>query len=170
MDIPQAKALTQPRKSRKRVGRGHGSGHGKTCGRGQNGARSRSGWSARGMTGGNLPLFRRLPTVGFTNEPFKKHYSIVNIGQLAVFEPQSHVTPEALEERGLVKQVRRSGIKILGEGEIERSLKVLANAFSRSAREKIEAAGGSVELIPEPKKPVRNKMRAARPNPPTAEA
>ena len=163
MDISQAKALTRPRKARKRVGRGPGSGHGKTSGRGRDGARSRSGWSSRNMTGGNLPLFRRLPAVGFSNEPFKTHCSIVNVGRLASFDPNSHVTPEALKERGIVKQMGCDGVKILGGGEIDRPLVVRANAFSKSAQAKIEAAGGSVELIPKPSKPVRNKMKPRAP-------
>ena len=159
MDIAQAKALTHPSKSRKRVGRGHGSGHGKTSGRGHNGARSRSGWSARNMSGGNMPLFRRLPRVGFSNAPFKNRYTIVNVGQLASFPANTHVDAEMLKESGVVKQIAPDGIKVLGNGELDRPLVVRANAFTRSAREKVQAAGGTVELIPPPKKPVRNKMR-----------
>ena len=159
MDISQAKALTRPRKRRKRVGRGMGSGHGKTCGRGRDGARSRSGWSSRGMTGGNLPLFRRLPRVGFSNAPFKKTYSVVNVGRLAGLEAGSEVTPDTLKEQGILKQIGRDGVKLLGEGQIDRALKVRVHAVSASAQEKIEAAGGAVELIPPHKKPARRKMR-----------
>ncbi|MDP6438183.1 MAG: 50S ribosomal protein L15 [Candidatus Brocadiia bacterium] len=159
MDISEAKSLTHPRKRRKRIGRGHGSGHGKTSGRGMDGARSRSGWSSRGMTGGNLPLFRRLPRVGFSNEPFKKTYTVVNVGRLEVFEPGSEVTPQALRQRGVIKQVSKDGVKVLGTGEVDRPLKVHAHAVSEGARAKIEAAGGSVEIIPGPKKLVRNKMK-----------
>ncbi|MFP4027082.1 MAG: 50S ribosomal protein L15 [Candidatus Brocadiia bacterium] len=159
MDISEVKALTSPRKKCKRLGRGHGSGSGKTAGRGMNGARSRSGWSVRNMTGGNIPLWRRLPKVGFSNAPFKKIYTPVNVGQLAQFEPETHVTPALLQERGIVKQPQQSGIKVLGDGNLEKPLTVRANAFSKTAREKIENAGGTVEVIPEPKKPVRNKMK-----------
>jgi len=159
MDITQAKSLQHSRKKRKRIGRGLGSGHGRTATRGNNGARSRSGWSSRGMVGGRTPLFRRLPKVGFSNEPFKKEYSIINVGQLALFEPNTSVTQELLEQQGMLKQVSRDGIKVLGDGELDRPLVVRANGFSRSAKEKIEAAGGKVELIPPPKKPVRHKMK-----------
>ena len=163
MDISKAKALNKPRSKRKRVGRGRGSGHGKTSGRGMDGARSRSGWSQRNMTGGNIPLWRRLPKVGFTNARFKKTYTPVNVARLAAFPADTHVTPELLREQGIIKQAGADGVKILGDGELDRALTVRANAFSRSAREKIEAAGGTVELIPEPRKPVRNKMRPPEP-------
>ena len=166
MDIGEAKALTHPRKSRKRVGRGHGSGQGKTAGRGNDGARSRSGWSSRNMTGGNMPLFRRLPRVGFSNAPFKKLYTIVNVGQFASFPANTQVNAETLRESGVVSQIAADGIKILGSGELDRSLAVRANAFSRSARDKIQAVGGTVELIPPPRKPVRAKMH---PRPPRQE-
>jgi len=111
------------------------------------------------MTGGNIPLWRRLPKVGFSNAPFKKRYATINVAQLASFPPETYVTPELLKERGLVKQAPSDGIKVLGDGELDRPLTVRANAFSRSAREKIESAGGRVELIPGPRKPVRHKMR-----------
>jgi large subunit ribosomal protein L15 len=159
MDISQAKRLQSPRKRRKRVGRGIGSGHGKTSTRGRDGARSRSGWSSRGRVGGNLPLFRRLPKVGFSNARFKVQHSIVKVGQLAAFEPGSLVTAESLKEKGLLKQTERGGVKVLGDGELDRALTVRVDAVSASARKKIEAAGGKVELIPPPKKPVRNKMK-----------
>jgi len=137
-----------------------GSGRGKTCGRGHNGARSRSGWSGRGMWGGQIPLFRRLPKVGFSNAPFRTEYAEVNLERLRVFAPQTHVTPQLLRERGIVKQLKNGGVKVLGRGELDRPLTVRAHAFSASARAKIESAGGRVELIPPPSKPVRNKMKA----------
>jgi len=118
------------------------------------------------MDGGNMPLFRRLPTVGFSNAPFKKRYTIVNVGQLTSFPADTHVNAEMLRESGIVSQVAPDGIKILGSGELDRSLTVRANAFSRSACDKIQAAGGTVELIPPPRKPVRAKMR---PRPPRQE-
>ncbi len=159
MDLSEAKARTQPRRRRKRIGRGEGSGYGKTSGRGMDGARSRSGWSSRNMTGGNIPLWRRLPKIGFSNAPFRKDYLAVNVGRLAVFEAGQKVTPEALREAGIIKGACGLRVKILGEGEIDRSLTVRAHRFSEGAREKIEAAGGSCEIIPGPRKPVRNKMK-----------
>lgn len=159
MDLSEAKKQTHPRSRPQRVGRGRGSGRGKTAGRGQDGARSRSGWSSRGITGGNLPLWRRLPKYGFSNQPFKKEYAVVNVHQLNAFEEGERVTPERLQERGAVKQPPDGGVKILGEGSLEKALTVRAHAFSDSARRKIEAAGGAVEVIPPPKPPKRNKMR-----------
>lgn len=169
MDLSEAKSLNHPRTKRKRVGRGHGSGHGKTSGRGMDGARSRSGWSQRNQIGGNIPLWRRLPKVGFSNADFKTTYTPVNVQVLNRFDPQTRVTPELLEECGIVKQPSRDGIKILGSGQLEQPLTVRAHAFSQSAREKIQAAGGTVELIPKPKPPVRNKMRQKSPTTPIME-
>ena len=131
------------RRARKRIGRGPGSGLGKTAGRGHKGQRSRSGFSRRrGFEGGQMPLIRRVPKRGFTNI-FRKEWAIVNVDRLADFEGE--VTPEALRERGLV----RPGlpVKVLGDGEVAKSLTVKAHKFSRSAREKIEKAGGKCEVI-----------------------
>jgi large subunit ribosomal protein L15 len=147
MDISKAKATVQPRKKKKRVGRGEGSGYGKTAGRGMNGARSRSGWSQRNQTGGNIPLWRRLPKVGFKNSPFKKGYTPVNVHQLDKFSQGTEITPQLLEAEGVVKQVKKNGIKILGAGEVTKALTVKAHAFSNMAEEKIKAAGGNVEVI-----------------------
>ncbi|MHC4788293.1 MAG: 50S ribosomal protein L15 [Planctomycetota bacterium] len=154
MDLSRAKARTRKRPSRRRVGRGTGSRRGKTCGRGQDGARSRSGWSSRGMTGGNTPLWRRLPKRGFSNAPFKTEYSVVNVGELNRFPDGAVVTPDELRRAGLVKQMAGGGVKVLGGGELARALTVRANAFSQ-----IESAGGTAERIPGPQPPVRNKMR-----------
>jgi len=166
MDISKAKALVHPRPRRKRVGRGVGSGHGRTSGRGHKGAKSRSGWSSRGMTGGGVPAWRRLPKRGFSNAPFRRSFALVNVGQLNRFPDGSTVGPEELRRARLVKQLERGGVKVLGDGELERSLTVRANAFSRSAIAKIQAAGGIAEQIPGPRPPARNKMRsAARPAP-----
>jgi large subunit ribosomal protein L15 len=159
MDISQAKKLTERRERRKRVGRGPGSGSGKTSGRGQDGARSRSGWSVRGITGGNLPLWQRLPKRGFSNEPFKKKLAPVNVERLNKFADGEQVGPEELRRVGILSGTGTDGVKILGEGELARQLTVRAHAFSRSAVAKIEAAGGTVELIAAPRPPVRNKMR-----------
>ena len=127
--------------SRKRVGRGPGSGLGKTAGKGHKGQKSRSGYASRaGFEGGQMPLVRTMPKRGFTNL-FKTSYSVVNLHQLESFEGE--VTPESLVEHGLV----RSGalVKVLGDGELSRPLTVVAHKFSRSARAKIEAAGGSCQ-------------------------
>jgi large subunit ribosomal protein L15 len=133
--------------ARKRVGRGPGSGHGKTASRGSKGAKSRSGFRfKRGFEGGQMPLHRRVPKRGFTNI-FRVEYAVVNLDTLAeVFEAGSAVTPELLRERGLVRQAR-APIKVLGRGEISKALTVRAHRFSGSAAEKIEKAGGSVERL-----------------------
>jgi len=135
-ELSPAKGSTH---AKKRIGRGPGSGTGKTAGRGEKGQKSRSGYTRRdGFEGGQMPLIRRVPKRGFTNI-FKTEYSVVNLSQLA--ELDGDVTPQMLAERGLV----RSGklVKVLGDGEIGKALKVTANKFSKSARAKIEAAGGS---------------------------
>ena len=139
-ELSPAKGSKHPRK---RVGRGPGSGTGKTAGKGEKGQKSRSGYSHRdGFEGGQMPLVRRVPKRGFTNI-FKTEYAVVNLAQLADFD--GDVTPQTLAEHGLV----RSGkpVKVLGDGEIGKALKVTANKFSKSARAKIEAAGGSCEEL-----------------------
>jgi len=131
------------KRARKRIGRGPGSGTGKTAGRGHKGQRSRSGYSQRlGFEGGQMPLTRRVPKRGFTNI-FRVRYQVVNLARLT--ELAGEVTPELLVEKGLV----RSGhpVKVLGDGEISTALKVQAHKFSSSARAKIEAAGGSCEVL-----------------------
>jgi large subunit ribosomal protein L15 len=130
----------------KRVGRGIGSGHSKTATRGYKGQLSRSGTRTRaGFEGGQMPLHRRLPKRGFTNI-FRKEYAIVNLRTLSVFEAGTEIGPEILMEKGIVKNLR-DGLKVLGEGELQNALKVRAHRFSKSAAEKIQKAGGSVELI-----------------------
>ncbi|WP_422658445.1 50S ribosomal protein L15 [Paenibacillus sp. EC2-1] len=134
------------RKERKRVGRGPSSGTGKTSGRGHKGQNSRSGGGVRpGFEGGQNPLYRRLPKRGFVN-PTRKEYAIVNIEELNSFAEGTEVTPEVLVESGIVNNTK-SGIKILGNGEVTVKLSVKANKFSQSAVEKIEAAGGKTEVI-----------------------
>ena len=135
------------KKSRKRVGRGDGSGHGTYSGRGCKGQKSRSGGKmSRGFEGGQLPLIKRLPQKrGFVNI-FRTEYSVVNIGKLNMFEAGSEVTPERLVAVGVVKSLRHP-IKILGDGEINYPLVVKANKFSAAAKAKIEAAGGTVEEV-----------------------
>lgn len=133
---------------RKRVGRGIGSGLGKTSGKGHKGQNARAGKGTRvGFEGGQTPLFQRLPKRGFTNVNHKE-YAIINVGDLRNLEEGTTVTPELLFSEGLVKKNKaKNGIKILGNGELDRELIVQAHKFSKSAIEKIEAAGGKVEVI-----------------------
>src|SRR5262245_38423282 len=133
---------------RKRVGRGPGGGHGKTATRGSKGMWSRSGTHAkRGFEGGQMPLHRRLPKRGFTNEPFKKEHSIVNVGDLARFDKDAKVGPQELMAVGLVRKVAKHGVRVLGDGKLDRALHVSAHYFTESAREKITKAGGTAEVI-----------------------
>lgn len=135
-------------KKRKRVGRGYGSGKGSTAGRGHDGQNSRSGGGVRpGFEGGQMPLTRRIPKRGFTNI-FAKEYATINIEDLNRFEDNTVVTLDLLLEEGLVKKgkSRKHGVKVLGDGEINKKLTVEAQKFSKSAVEKIEAAGGKVEV------------------------
>ncbi|MFO7302786.1 MAG: 50S ribosomal protein L15 [Acidobacteriota bacterium] len=134
------------KKPKKRVGRGPGSGHGKTATRGHKGAQSRSGYrTKRGFEGGQNPLHRRLPKRGFRN-PFRVEYAVVNLDRLAeVFDAGSSVTPEVLRERGIVRN--GAPVKILARGEISKPLTVRAHKFSGRAAEKIAAAGGSAEVL-----------------------
>jgi len=133
------------RKRRNRVGRGEGAGQGTTAGRGQKGQQSRSGYTRRwGFEGGQMPLHRRLPKKGFTNV-FAKDYEALNIGKLAKLDAGTVVTAEMLEESGLVSRIGKDGVKILGGGEIEVALHVRVAKLSKSAAEKIVAAGGTIE-------------------------
>ncbi|MDA0666661.1 MAG: 50S ribosomal protein L15 [Planctomycetota bacterium] len=132
---------------RKRVGRGVGSGKGKTAGRGHNGQLSRSGDNPRiGFEGGQMPIFRRMPKRGFTNARFKKNYTLVNVEALAAFENGEVIDLKSVLDRGLA---RKTGdmLKVLGQGEISHKVTVKAHKFSGTAKTKIEAAGGSVELL-----------------------
>lgn len=134
------------RRERKRIGRGHGSGNGKTAGKGNKGQNARSGGGVRlGFEGGQTPLARRLPKRGFTNFN-RKVYAIVNVESLNVFEDGTVVTPELLKETGLVKK-ELDGVKVLGNGELTKKLTVQANKFSASATTVIEQAGGKAEVI-----------------------
>lgn len=132
----------------KRVGRGIGSGIGKTSGKGHKGQKARSG-GGKGpyFEGGQTPLQRRMPKRGFSNARFKVEYTEVNVGTLDRFSADAVITPEFLKEQGVVKQVKNGGIKILGNGEVTKAFKVQTNAISQAAQAKIEAAGGSVEVI-----------------------
>ena len=134
-------------KSRRRVGRGGGSGHGKTCGRGHKGAGSRAGSRAVSLfEGGQMPLFRRLPKRGFSNYKFAMRYEIVNISQLERFEDGALVGAEQLSNAGLIDSLK-SKVKILGKGELTKRLEVTANKFSKSAEQKIVASGGTAKVV-----------------------
>lgn len=133
-------------KDRKRVGRGPGSGNGKTAGKGHKGQLSRSGHShKRNFEGGQMPLVRRMPKRGFTNI-FRKEFAIVNVGQLERFPAGAEVTPDLLLAEGVISRLR-DGVKILGEGSLSRKLTVRAHKFSKKAQETIQAAGGACEVI-----------------------
>ncbi|WP_047153237.1 50S ribosomal protein L15 [Aneurinibacillus tyrosinisolvens] len=146
MKLHEIKPAEGSRHTRKRVGRGIGSGTGKTAGRGHKGQNARSGGGVRpGFEGGQNPLYRRLPKRGFTN-PNRKVFAVVNLDKLNQFEADTVVTPELLLEAGVVRN-ERDGIKILGNGDLNVKLTVQAHKFSQSAVEKIEAVGGKTEVI-----------------------
>ena len=132
-------------KEAKRIGRGHGSGNGKTAGKGHKGQKARSGAPRLGFEGGQLPLYRRLPKRGFTNINSKEIIGI-GVGRLNAFDDGAEVTVKALIEKGIVSNPK-DGVKILGNGELSKKLTVKVNAFSKTAAEKIEAAGGKAEVI-----------------------
>jgi len=161
MDLTSVHSGCQKRKLKKRVGRGIGSGHGKTGSRGHKGQYASAGARMPGITfvGGQTPLFRRVPKRGFTNGMFARQFNVVNVGDIdKLFDTATEVNVESLRTKGLAKK-SMDGVRILGEGEVTKKLVVKAHHFSKSAKEKIEAKGGTVELIPAPKKPVRNKMK-----------
>lgn len=147
MRIDDLKPTEGSTKERKRVGRGPGSGHGKTATRGHKGQKSRSGAKKRpGFEGGQMPMQRRLPKRGFKNYPFKLEFSIVNLRDIAAIEAPDEITPELLIEKGIIKKVL-DGVKILGDGEVSKSVTIKAHSFSESAKKKIVAAGGKAEVI-----------------------
>jgi large subunit ribosomal protein L15 len=132
----------------KRIGRGPGSGHGKTATRGNKGQWSRAGTHGkRGFEGGQMPLHRRLPKRGFTNAPFRKETTALNVSDLMRFESGAKVGPQELIASGLIRKVAKHGLRILGDGKIERALHVSAHYFTESARQKITGAGGTAEVI-----------------------
>ncbi len=146
MKLNELKPVEGARHSRKRVGRGTGSGHGKTSCRGHKGQNARSGGGVRpGFEGGQTPLFKRLPKRGFTNVN-RKEYAVVNVEDLNVFEAGSVVTIETLQEKGLVKKVY-DGLKVLGNGNLNVKLTVKAHKFSKAAEAAITAAGGTIEVM-----------------------
>lgn len=146
MKLHELKPAAGSKSAPKRIGRGTGSGLGRNAGKGEKGQNARSGGGVRpGFEGGQMPLFRRLPKRGFKN-PFTKQIVSINVDRLNVFENGTEVTPEVLLERGVISKVL-DGVKILGNGNIEKNLTVKGCKFSKSAIEKIEAAGGKVEVM-----------------------
>ena len=146
MKLHELKPASGARKARKRVGRGPGSGRGKTATRGHKGQKSRSGYSQkRGFEGGQMPLHRRLPKRGFVNL-FRKEFRTINVDRLNGFDAGSVVTPESMQRAGMLKK-GEAAVTVLGNGEIKVSLTVRAHKFTKTAAEKIEAAGGKVELL-----------------------
>ncbi|MBX4258511.1 50S ribosomal protein L15 [Clostridium estertheticum] len=146
MKLHELKPAEGSKKSPKRIGRGTASGWGKTAGRGQDGQNSRSGGGTRpGFEGGQMPLYRRLPKRGFTNI-FAKQYSCINVDRLNVFEDGTEVTQELLVEKRIVRKIH-DGVKILGNGNLEKNLTVKVSKLSKAAAEKITAAGGKAEVI-----------------------
>ena len=146
MKLHELRAAEGSSRNRKRRGRGHATGQGTTGGRGMNGQKSRSGGGVRlGFEGGQMPLYRRLPKRGFTNI-WGTEYAVINVEDLNRFDEGTTVTPALLKEQGIVKD-QKDGIKVLGNGEISKNITVQANKFSKTATEKIEAAGGKAEVI-----------------------
>lgn len=146
MKLHELRAAEGSSRNRKRRGRGHATGQGTTGGRGMNGQKSRSGGGVRlGFEGGQMPLYRRLPKRGFTNI-WGTEYAVINVEDLNRFDEGTTVTPALLKEQGIVKE-QKDGIKVLGNGEISKNITVQAHKFSKTATEKIEAAGGKAEVI-----------------------
>ena len=146
MNIQSLKPAENSRFKQKRLGRGIGSGLGKTSGKGHKGQNARSGGGVRvGFEGGQMPLVRKLPRRGFNNSIFAKRYSIVNVSDLNKFDANAVVDANALIEKGILSKIEEYGVKILGNGKLEKALTVKANKFSASALEKIKKSGGKVE-------------------------
>ncbi len=164
MDLSTVHIGVRRRKLKKRVGRGPGSGHGKTATRGSKGQYASAGAKMPHWTfeGGQMPLFRRIPKRGFSHASWDKQFHVVNVGDLEVFDSGAVVDAEALKKMGLAKGPA-DGVRILGTGALTKKLTVKAHHFSQSAAKKIADAGGATEIVPPPKKPVRNKMK---PRPP----
>jgi len=161
MDLTTVHEGVHTHRHKKRVGRGIGSGHGKTSTRGHKGQWASAGAGHPRFTfeGGQMPLFRRMPKRGFSNASWERTYHVVNVSALdAHFKDGDVVDPEALKKAGLAKG-QADGVRILGDGELTKTLTVKAHGFTKSAAAKIAAKGGTTEVIPPPKKPVRNKMK-----------
>jgi large subunit ribosomal protein L15 len=167
MDLSTVHQGIHKHRKRKRVGRGVGSGHGKTATRGHKGqyASAGAGHPIESFEGGQMPLFRRIPKRGFSNATWAKTFHVVNVGDIdKAFEDGATVGPDELAKAGLAKGPA-DGVRVLGNGELTKKLSIRAHHFTKSAGEKIAARGGNAEVIPPPKKPVRNKMK---PRPPKA--
>jgi large subunit ribosomal protein L15 len=164
MDLSTVHVGINRRKSKKRVGRGPGSGHGKTASRGAKGQYASAGAKMFHWTfeGGQMPLFRRIPKRGFSHASWDKSYHVVNVGDLNSFDDGATVDFASLKAKGFANGPA-DGVRILGNGELTKKLVVKANHFSKSAAEKIAAKGGTTEVVAPPKKPVRNKMKARQP-------
>jgi large subunit ribosomal protein L15 len=165
MDLSTVHHGINKRKRKKRVGRGIGSGHGKTASRGSKGQYASAGAGHPSWTfeGGQMPLFRRIPKRGFSHASWDRTFLIVNVGDLdKAFEAGATVDAESLKAAGLANGAA-DGVRILGMGELTKKLTVHAHHFTKSAAEKIAAQGGTMETIPPPKKPVRNKMKPHKP-------
>jgi large subunit ribosomal protein L15 len=146
MKLHELKPAEGSRKSRKRIGRGTGSGLGRNAGKGEKGQKARAGGGVRiGFEGGQMPLYRRVPKRGFTNI-FAKQYAELNVERLNIFEDGTEITPELLLEKRMIRK-SKDGLKILGNGELQKKLTVKAVKFTKTAAQKIEAAGGKVEVI-----------------------
>jgi large subunit ribosomal protein L15 len=159
MDLTSVSTGVKKHKLKRRVGRGIGSGQGKTCGLGTKGQYASAGARLPSglFEGGQMPLYRRWPKRGFSNGTFAKEYAVVNVGDLEQFDANSTIDVEALKAKRLVVGTF-DGLRILGDGNLTKKLTVKANHFSKSAAEKIAKAGGTAETLPKRKKPVRNKM------------
>src|SRR5262250_3658479 len=144
MKLNQLRDNPGARKNPIRIGRGIGSGKGKTGGRGGKGQTARTGVAINGFEGGQMPLHRRIPKRGFTNAPFRKEFSTINVSDLAKFEKGSKVGPQELLDSGVVRKLATHGLRVLGDGEVDRALHVSAHHFTKGAREKITKAGGTV--------------------------
>jgi len=136
------------RKRRKRIGRGRGSGHGKTSTRGHKGQKARKGYSMRAsFEGGQTPMYKRFPKRGFSNVQFATRYTVINVADLDALKDLDEITPQTLLEKKVIKKLLKGGLKVLGDGEVTRAITVKAHKFSKSAVEKIEAAGGKTEIL-----------------------
>ncbi len=148
MNIQSLKPAENSRFSKKRLGRGISSGVGKTSGKGHKGQNARSGGGVRvGFEGGQMPLIRKLPRRGFTNAEFKKVYTVVNVSDLNRFDENSVVDAQAIVEKGIVSKIEKYGVKVLGNGKLEKALTVKANKFSETAKKKIQDAQGKFEEV-----------------------
>ena len=148
MKLNQMSPALYSTQSKKRLGRGIGSGLGKTSGKGHKGQNARSGGGVRpGFEGGQMPLIRRLPKRGFNNKQFAAEYTIINVSDLNMFEDKTVVTAELLQEKNIIKKLAPYGLKVLGNGNLEKALTVKANKFTESAIQKISKAGGKAEVL-----------------------